>query len=137
MDLPAVSADLLIRAVNKHPDEPVVFDLLTAGGSTFIVATHVLVSPAHVLGFLGDYRPVRADGIGVWCESSHPSGGRMLVVVTLDQSVALFGRGGDLFSYRGARVVENGLYRDMLAALTPVPADDPLVVELAALTGNA
>jgi len=134
-------AAALARAVWEHAAggcEPRVFELAGCDCGKHvghIVREHRPVNEAHVISTVQDLVCL-ADtvALAVWTVTSQPYGSHMLFVLGSERPVALVGTRG--FAPRTLEVVTGLLFSACLAALTPVPADDPLVVELAGLAGG-
>lgn len=121
----------------ERGDGPVIFELgdCDCGGH----ASHVVrelrpISEEYVISSLWDMVCSPSTvAVGVWTRTAQPAGAQLLLVVAgEDVPVALVGRVGGEPQVLEARSGE--LYVAALAALQPVPADDPLVVELAAMS---
>lgn len=94
------------------------------------------IDEAHVVSTVWDMCcPEGTLGLAIWTATSHPSGAQMLLVVADGDAVCLVGRVDG--EPQVLEALAGPLYAACLAALTPVPADDPLVRELVSITGGA
>lgn len=102
--------------------------------SSHVVREHRPVDEAYVISTVQDMCCMpETHTLAVWMQTSWPMGAQLLLVVADGSApVALFGRVDGQPQVREA--MGGPLYVAMLAALTPVPADDPLVRELAQLS---
>jgi len=132
----------LARAVWDHAvsqgSEPRVFELAGCDCGKHvghIVREHRPVDEGHVISTVQDLVCLPDTvALAVWTVTSQPYGSHMLFVLGSGKPVALVGTRG--FEPRVFEATAGPLFSACLAALTPVPVDDPLVVELASLAGG-
>jgi len=137
MDAAELARAVWDHAVSTGP-EPRVFELAACDCSKHvghIVREHRPVDESHVISTVQDLVCLPDTvALAVWTVTSQPFGSHMLFVLGSGKPVALVGTRG--FEPRTLEVVTGLLFSACLAALTPVPEDDPLVVELADLAGG-
>lgn len=123
---------------SSRGDGPAIFELgacdCSSGHACHVERVLRPVSEEYVISSLWDMVCLpSAVAVGVWTRTAQPAGAQLLLVVAgEDVPVALVGRVGGEPQVLEARSGE--LYVAALAALQPVPADDPLVVELTAMS---
>lgn len=148
MDVSRVAVGVWRFASDRDELGPVVFELAACD---FGASAPSACSAAHVGHVVGTYRPVSerfvsglvsdmccAPGVvalGVWSETRRPGEHQLLVVAGSGDAVILVGSGSD--APRPYSVSVGPLFGACVRALTPVPADDPLVLELASIAGGA
>lgn len=147
MDVSRVAVGTWRFAADRAEGGPVVFELAEcdceASAPTacrahvgHVVATHRPVSERFVTGLVSDL--CCAPGVvavGVWSETRRPGEHQLLVVAGSGDAVILVGSGSE--APRPFTVSVGPLFGACVRALTPVPADDPWVVELARISGGA
>src|SRR5690606_9386824 len=136
---PAEVAAGVWESARSTGTDPKVFELADCdcvGGShpCHIVGVSRPVSVAHVVSTVAALvAGPGVTGLAVWSETTSPAGCPMLLVVGSGDAVAMVGSTHPSSRPRVLQAMAGPLYTACLAALTPVPADDPLVVELASL----
>jgi len=141
MDAARVAEGAWALACSEQYEWPVVYELGACDcpraddHAAHVVRSHHPLDADAVIATVQDLCCLpETEALTVWTRTTWPAGAHLLFIAATDECLALVGEMGD--RPRVLEAVRGVLYDAAVTALRPVPADDPLVVELAEISDN-